>query len=155
MKKTIFLLPLLFFLNCGPEAKMYKRTYIIENDTQQELKIKFYYKFDGSLSNELKLTPRSSYNGEQFEVGQPLSVDPNAIYPSSSLSSDSLVIIFNNEKKKINVVNDLQDGIFFSDPIERNIFRHGNYEDIGGDQFLYIITQQDYENAMPCDGDCD
>lgn len=154
MKKIVILLPLLLFLNCGPEAKMYLRTYIVENDTQVKIQLNFYRKFDGVLLKEIKLDPNTRYKGEQIEVSQPLTNDPNMLYPSIALSSDSLIIIFNNQKMKTDVVYDIEDGIFYSEPIERNIFRHGSYKNIGGDNFLFSITQQDLENATSCDGDC-
>ena len=45
--------------------------------------------------------------------------------------------------------------IIFSDPVDRNIFRASNYLQIDDEEFLFVLTQEDYNNATPCDGPCE
>mgnify|MGYP000037857964 CR=1 FL=1 len=43
----------------------------------------------------------------------------------------------------------------FSNPTDRNLFRHGSYQELKNEEFQFEITQQDYENAEDCDENCD
>ena len=156
MKKIIFVLPLLLIFSCGPEAKMHKRTYVVENSTDMSVEIYFYERFESRLKQNIVLGPDQEMAGVELEFDQPFINDPNEFWPNLSLySSDSVVIIFNNERKKTDVLFKSAEGISFSEPIERNVFRHGNYEDISGENFLFSITKQDFESATPCNADCE
>jgi hypothetical protein len=101
----------------------------------------------------INLERNESLAGKRFEFSRPVSTDPNYTGPQNSFLSDSVVIIFNDQRKLSTfLISDVAGT--FSEPKFRNIFRHGNYEAIGNDKFLFKITEEDYENAIPCDGDC-
>lgn len=155
MRKILLLIPFFLFYNCGPEAEKFGRNYSIKNTTNQLVELDFY-----SLSTQqtdftnIKLERNESLSGRRFEFSRPVSTDPDYTGPQNSFLSDSLVIIFGNQKKiSTSLISD-REGTF-SEPKSRNVFRHGNYEATGNEMFLFKITQEDFENAIPCDGDCD
>ncbi|VAW14381.1 hypothetical protein MNBD_BACTEROID03-709 [hydrothermal vent metagenome] len=134
------------------EVEMNRRDYIIENETEVNLSVKFYNKVNGTINNQ---TSKDLNKGEQLSKKIELTIefDISEDYPSLAYGSDSVRIVFNNEKfltSKYNSIN-----MVFSEPIGRNIFRHSNYENLGNERYLFKITQQDYENAEDCNGNCD
>lgn len=141
-------------MNCGPEAPIINRTYFVENNSNVPVELVFYERFTNELKGSKLLFEGERYKGESIEFHKPHSVYPENDYPSISFESDSIILIFQNEMKT-SYVNAFSDSLFFSPPVNRNIFRQGNYEELGGYQFLYTITQEDYENATPCDEDCE
>lgn len=64
------------------------------------------------------------------------------------LGGDSIIIIMNDDRKDIHWAfeNVSRSG--------RNMFDEASYESDGLD-LTYTITQEDYENATPCDGPCE
>jgi hypothetical protein len=72
---------------------------------------------------------------------------------SAVFGADSLSMIFDNTKVATQVF--FTSSEMFSEPVNRNVFLNTNYEAIGGERFLFKITEVDYENATPCNGDCD
>lgn len=144
----------IIFLSCVKESRMYSRQYSLKNETNQNIKLKFYFKYNEQLvyGEIIKLNDTEVFNGGFLETDQPHSNDVD--YPINTFkASDSVVIIFNNEKRNIMF---LQNGDnIFSTPIDRNVFRHGNYVNMGGNNFQFTITEEDYNNAEDCNGDCD
>ncbi len=143
MKKIILITIISIFLFGCPTESYNDRSYIIENESNHSLLIKFYK--EGNLLDYITTT--LSENGEQYtghityENATYLFNFPLGAYDSS----DSIVIDFDNLKRKIYTI-DIQNETF-SSPINRNIFKHENYEDIGNDRFLFKITEEDYINA--------
>jgi len=152
MKILITTISIMFIiiLGCTNEVEFNERDYIIENNTNFKLNIKFYNKTSGSgisglsgildsqglrLNNTIELTSEF----DDFRV--------------PFVGADSVKIVL-NEDRLITYTYDSGSKVF-SEPINRNLFRHSNYENIGNKQYLFKITQQDYENALPCDGKCD
>ncbi len=122
----------------------YKGRYIIENATERTVKIKFY---------------------ERQRVGEPLLaftrdiVGPGVLYdevkvldgvtdtqsPEDVFGSDSLAVIFDGEKIQAHY-----EGL----PFENSLAFFSDYMQ-EGDTFRYIITEENYKNALDCDGDCE
>lgn len=141
---------LIFLFGCTNEVEFNKRDYIIENDTDFQLNIEFYNKTSGNLisdlsgildSRGLQLTNTIEQTSEFDNFSVPL------------VGADSVKVILNKDKFLISSYD--SDNNVFSEPINRNIFRHSNYKNLGNERYLFKITQQDYENAIPCNGDCD
>jgi len=110
--------------------------------------------FDFVVSDEL-LNPNDSYEGFMVESSVGGIFDDPEFFVNS-FPGDSIRIIFNNERIiSYHIIYDDEDSFFYSQPINRNIFRVGNYEDLGDEDFLYTITQEDFDNATPCDGPCE
>ncbi len=155
MKKILLLIPLFTLFNCGPEAEKFERQYLIENNSNKNIRINFYLMFEPVNSySDIDLNQGEILNGTRFEFSRPVSKKPDYTGPRLSFKSDSAVVIFDNQRKlSTYLISDME--ATFSEPKSRNIFRHGNYEALGNDQFLFKITEEDYENATPCNGDCE
>ena len=154
--KTFLIITLTIFLSVlgctNNEVEMNRRDYIIENNTGISTAIKFYSRVDGMLNNQ---TSKVLSNGHKLSEKVELTIefDSSEDYPRLAYGADSIKIVFNNEKFIINKYNTINSQ--FSEPINRNIFRHSNYENLGNERYLFKITQQDYENAEDCNGNCD
>ncbi|NJB37803.1 hypothetical protein [Croceivirga sp. JEA036] len=156
MKYIVYLL-LLILASCGPEAEMFQRQYVIENGTGVPVELQFYR--DGSLSlgfETILLQNQERIAGLELDrSGGPwtdLSSEQLLDRPSASFESDSVRLIFNNEKiitYKITYIP-----LTFS-PTERNLLRDTDYTSIGGDKFLFTINESDFENAEDCNGNCE
>lgn len=145
------------FINCQPfpESKMFKGTCIIQNGTSENIIIEKYFKTFPENSEFLSLPIQTVFRGLTTESENPdYYRDLNSNMPFSSLVGDTIIIIFNNERKFGYSFQTLEGVTTFSQPINRNIFRLGAYEALDNDEFLYTITQEDYDNATPCDGPC-
>ena len=139
-------------LGCTNEVVMKRRDYSIQNDTDFSVKIEFYYPSNGTLNNQTSgiLNNKGSQLTNKVEQDQPFTNSENV--PSFAHVSDSVRIIFNNEKIYVNTFNTFDET--FSEPLNRNLFRQSNYESLGNERYLFKITQQDYENASDCSGNC-
>ncbi len=146
---TIFLL---LVLSCGPEAKRTETTYILSSELDIPVTLQITSNFSESIS--VTLNEFEVYRGNTRELTSP-DRSEDSFAPSQSLEANTLTIIFSNERSSFFEIDLSNDPVFFSEPINRNPFRHGSYENIGNDEFLYTITQEDFENAMPCDGPCE
>ena len=81
--------------------------------------------------------------------------DLNNSEPSVSYSSDSIYVVFDNERiLKYVFSGDSNGNSVFSQPLNRNILRGGNYTNISNDIYEFVLTEEDYNNAIPCAGDC-
>ncbi len=148
----IFLLTL---TSCGPEAIKFQRQYVIENNT---VPIELHFYKDGELS---RFAITQLMGGEQLE-GQvlersdgpwsELNSEELLDRPSASFESDSVRVIFNDQKVRIYQISFIP--LTFT-PSEGNLLRDADYSAIGGDKFLFAITESDFENAEDCDGNCD
>lgn len=144
MKAKFLIIFACFFLyGCPSDDGTSDRYYTIENKSDHLLVIKFHQ--DGNLLEYLTTT--LSQNGDhftentRFESGTDNFNGPYWAYRSS----DSIVIEFDNIKRQIYTLDFINRTI--SEPIDRNIFRHENYENITKDRFLFKITDEDYYNA--------
>lgn len=158
MKHIIYFLIIVVLNSCGPEAEMFQRQYVIENNSSVPIELQFYR--DGELNFRFATTQLE--NGERLEglildrSGGPwteLGEENNLRLPSLSFETDSLRIIYDNSKIAIFSRNNSSNGFVFI-PIDRNMLTHTDYSDIGGDKFLFTINKSDFENATDCNGNC-
>jgi hypothetical protein len=128
---------------------------IIENNSNKNIQINFYLLSEPVNSfSDINLNQGEIFDGISFEFSRPVSNNTDYTGPRLSFKSDSAVVIFDNQKKLSSyLISDMD--VTFCEPKSRNIFRHGNYEGIDNDQFVFEITEEDFNNATPCDGDCD
>ena len=146
MRKTILLIIIVASLsNCIRESyDTYK--YTIKNETGKSIIIKSYSARYPDVSpiiinlpvgGELTKTEttRHSYNFLDF-FGE-----SNA---DSSVLRDSLKIIYQNSKVS-----------FFTFNLCKDVRNPLNFCEYGGLEEVYIFTEQDYENAEPCNGNCE
>lgn len=152
MRNYLFLL--IIFISCGPEARMFNRTFVIKNGLEIPVKVNIY--LNEELKDNKTLLPDQVFKGNELETDQDLREMPNGIGPLTSFKGNIIEVIYNNEKKSISTSSDINNGLgFFSEPAERNLLRTGNYEDLGNEESQFTITQQDFDNATPCDGPCE
>jgi len=155
MRKLLLLIPLFILFNCGPEANKFKRTYIIENSLNRTVELKFYDR----RTDELKSRNFNILSGNQdrlqgtIEQTSPFNQTSDKAILSAVFGADSLSMIFDNTNVATQVFYTSSET--FSEPLNRNVFLNTNYEAIGNDRFLFKITEKDYENATPCNGDCE
>ena len=153
MKKIIIIVCLIICSNCVTESKMYPRQYSIKNESSNNIRLKFYLTFTSvQLVDEIFILNDGVFEGEIIEFDQPHSTNEEYLINTAFKASDSLVIIYNNEKRSIYSV-DFNGN--FSNPINRNPFRFGNYKNLGNDDFQFTIMEEDYNNAEDCNGNCD
>ena len=154
--KQIKYLAFLILASCITEAPIYPRRYIIENGTGVPITLQFYS--EGTLTfryGETQLQNTEQLVGLSIEISKPwseLSPDTIADSPVSSFQADSIRIIYDNLKVS-SFTYTYRTGNFT--PIERNILRNSDYTSIGGDNFLFIINESDFENAEDCNGNCE
>lgn len=151
---------IVFFLaiatSCGPEAKMFDRQYILKNSSSMSLELQFFRQGEISLRFKFaQLLDGEQLEGEVLErSGGPwseLSEDNNISLPATSFETDSVRIIFNNEKFIVHHINYVP--LAFS-PSVRNILKDTDYTSIGNDKFLFTISESDFDNAEDCNGNC-
>ncbi len=154
MKNVIILLYSFLVIGCGPETDMNIRDYTIENDTDYKLNIKFYQRYLDGTSKLIRTSKILNSKGEQLSesIKQTSEFDNSGNNLLRAYRGDSVIVIF-NENRFISYTY-LEEETF-SEPLDRNIFRHYNYENLGNEKYLFKITQQDYENAEDCNGNCD
>lgn len=148
---TIFLL---LVLSCGPETEREMRTYVILNETNNNVTLLLSLNNIDKLNTYVVLGTNEIYRGERLELGN-LIMLPETTTPVQSLGADEVTIVFDDEYILFFDVDLSNEEPVFSNPLNRNPFRHGSYEFIGDDEFLFTITQEDFENATPCDGPCE
>lgn len=133
------------------EIELIDRTYILENDTEFTVDIKFYNKIDNSLNTETSRILNTKGDRLSEEIKK-IDNFPEGL-PASVFIADSVMVVINGDKF-FNYAYDF-DSKIFSEPINRNLFKHSNYENLGNERYLFKITQLDYENAEDCSGNCD
>lgn len=144
MKNIILLIITLITFSCGTdqgEGKTY--VYTLENGSGRNIKI------DAYKSSTTDMKPETLYLEEGKAITKTFqSPDPplqeyyDFIY---FFQGDSIVVNYNNEKKQIFVLETCEGS-------ERNPLNICIYSD---QEETFTFTEEDYENAIPCDGDCD
>ncbi|WP_396589754.1 hypothetical protein [Allomuricauda sp. R78024] len=158
MKYSSPIILLLLTMACGPEAPMFDRQYVIQNSSSFQIVLQFYKNGEPSRYNETLLNTSNQLEGSVLtRSGGPwenLPESNNLRLPVASLEADSIIAVFNNEKKATYTIEFMQMGVPAFNPANRNLLRDTDYVSIGKDKFLFQITDSDYEGAEPCIGDC-
>ena len=149
-----FLALITILISCGPETEREMRTYVILNETNNNVTLLLSLNNIDELNTYVVLGTNEIYRGERLELGN-LTMLPETTTPVQSLGADEVAIVFDDEYILFFDVDLSNEEPVFSNPLNRNPLRHGSYEFIGDDEFLFTITQEDFENATPCDGPCE
>ena len=127
----------LFFGNCECGRKVTNRKYVIENNTNHKIKIDFYQ------YNRFKLFKEKIGKGVIHE-GMSNDGTGKMIAAFFAFRTDSLVIVFNDNKRQIYYM----DPIFKSLPVsKRNILNDSSYTHESNKLYRYSFTEEDYNNA--------
>ena len=156
LKIFLFLIITLILNGCVKETPMVDRTYQIRNSSNDDVIIRGYINFDGTGSFEdIFLEENQVYVGGEIILSELSNFNnPNNVTPTSSFSYSRFKIVFDNERYMSHSFDVEDDVNIFSDPVERNVLRSGNYTNIGNDIYEFELTQEDYDNAILCHGDC-
>lgn len=142
--------------SCITESPRWERVYQIKNNSGYNVVIRSFENFNGTgmfddiilLDNDVFVG--SEVSGTNFDALNNL----NSTRPSSSLNGSRFIVVYNDEKKHRHSFEIVNENTVFSDPVSRNLLRSGNYTDIGNNIYEFTLTEEDYNNAEPCNGDC-
>ncbi|GER58198.1 hypothetical protein [Patiriisocius marinus] len=157
MRNLIKLFIGLFVFSCQPfpETSMTKKIFSVKNVSPENVKLVIFL-FADEEPELINLMPLEVFVGDVIETTGPLPNEiPNESTAASSLNASEIIILFNEEKMLTSSFSEEDVGFgFFSEPILRNLLRNGNYVSIGNNEFQFEITQEDFENTIPCEGPC-
>jgi hypothetical protein len=166
MKNTHFLTCLIAIsLLCSLTSCRYERvyTYTVRNESGVPVKLKAYE----TRTSELKKTLILDHEEEHTEAYVSNLLPPERYYFSDYFNrADSLEVIYKNEKKEVFIdpdylerpmINPLDSlTVSYMDTIrvksEKNPLNIYFYQ---GQEVTFIFTEEDYENATDCGGDCE
>ena len=144
--KTIIVLISTFLLHscCCDYGKKKYRTYVIENGTERAIKMELY------LRKRLKSTREIVGKGVLFEGRTDDGVGGHLGAPGA-LSSDSIVVVFDDERIQIyhrgNVNNGIASGVGSKPKTNRNIYIDSVYTIVNDEYYRFTYTEEDYQNA--------
>lgn len=155
-KKFFYVIPLFFIISCVVEKQTFIVSYRFENSSGSEIILVFSEETNNEITNEIDLAQGETSRFFRTEISdENIISNSNSDLPESAFFSNISRVIFDNERE-LEISRILMgDENFFSPPVERNIFRQGNYDDLGNRNFQFVFTQEDYNNATPCDGPCE
>jgi len=158
LKFTGLIIILVLSLSCVPEAKMWERTYQIKNESGYDVVIRFYDSFSDENFEDIAVMNSDFFRGDEARgTNFDALDDTESIRPGRSYSSFTIIVVYDNDRKmEYSLVDTDGDDISdsFSEPINRNLLRAGNYITAGNEIYEFVLTEEDYNNAIPCDGDC-
>lgn len=138
MRKIILIITLLITFSCGTdlgEGKFYN--YSIRNESGKDITI---YSYRTIYPIREKPIIIQLANGESLTKTYQDALPPTGYDFGVFFEGDSIIINFNNEKKQV---------FTFKTNNERNPFWYGGISE------TFIFTEQDYQNAEDCNGNCD
>lgn len=120
-------------------------TYTVRNDTGFEIKVKSYISMYPNISPIVtKLSPNEELTKIYKDYPPPRGYDYGYFFAAENSRRDSLVVIFNMAK-----IVSFNDENCNDNRNPLNFYEFGNLEE------TFIFTEQDYENAEDCNGNCD
>ena len=139
MNWKLYFFILILLTGCTTEQEA-NSEYIIESELDGEIRLEFYR--NGSISTKISPVNFSGRGQLLKKKGDKLG---STASPFDVFLSDSIVIIFGNER--------LEGHNFFT-PTGSSLLNQNDYQKVGDDRYLYIITEKNLNNALPCDGPC-
>ena len=135
-RKLYLLFIFVLSVSCTVESREFAE-YIITNDLERSVELRFYR--GGDLIND---SPIVSIDGKG-EIIRKSKTDFARVSPFHVFGTDSISIIFNNERAEQHILFD-----------SLSILNQESYQGLGKGLYEYTITQENYDNAIPCDGTC-
>ncbi|MFD2100088.1 hypothetical protein [Flagellimonas iocasae] len=141
MKNIWFVFLALFLFGC-PDMGTYHTSYSIVNETKYDVELRF---FQWVFGEQREYVFSVSIQGTGLILKRSIETDAfGSNTPNDVFKADSVAVIFNNERVE---------GHTFLEPFDNSIMDEGDYE-INTNQYTYTITEENYNNAIPCDGPC-
>ena len=145
MKKIIFILTIVSFASCVDQRETLYYNYTIVNHSGAEVNIVPYV--DGVAAPELKkVLPNGQLINKQLKDEPPYDVPlhmSQLVFPEAALNYTDFEFTFNNLKRVIHKDAEKNQA--------RNIFNNNFNNDRTE---IYVITPEDYANAVDCGGNC-
>ena len=138
MRKIILIIILIITVSCGTDlgdGEFYN--YSLRNNSGKDVTIYSYRTIYPIRENPLII---QLADGENLTKTYKDALPPTGYNFGVFFNGDSLIINYNNERKQI---------FKWTDQNDRNPF---NYFETNVE---FIFTEQDFENAEPCNGNCD
>jgi len=141
--KTFVILSVITLNSCTDQGD-YEGRYIIENATEREVSIKFY---ERQQEEEPILVFIKTINGSGVLYDEVKDLDgvTDREVPIDIFGADSIAVIFDNQKIQAH---------YSSIPFQNSLSDFGDYIS-NGDTKRYIITEENYDDAVECNGDCE
>ena len=125
-------------LSCDRQNERIKRKYVLENGTDKELKMDFYSNGFYEDTHDI-IGPGIVTEGIADDGGM-----NNFLNPLSAYRTDSVIVIYDNEKQQIYYWDD---GYKAIPPTSRNILSNDLYTIENNELYRFTFTEEDYENA--------
>lgn len=157
MKYLLFSFLILLIFSCDIiNEQSTKATFTIENEYNEGVKLVFFTSSTMTENRSINLNLNEAYTGDIIESSVGGIFDNPELSTLGGFFGDSIVVIYNNERFMSHYLITAPENTFqYSEPINRNLFRSGNYEEVSEENFIYTITQEDFDSATPCDGPCE
>jgi len=139
MKRFILLLFIVTYQSCA--TKEFNRTYVLENGTNHEISITFYV--SGDVKSEHHLTKRRAMMERIAELKR------GGTSAEIAFIADSSVVIIDNVRIM------MSNGFSVKPSSSRNILDDREYTIENNELYRFIFTEEDYNNAEDCGGQCD
>lgn len=146
--KVLFFLIVALFWSCGPEAGCESYKFSLQNLSGFKIKIVGYDSNNPELQPNIFIINNDETITKTYENCPPGDIPYYSF--SNFFKSDSIKVIFNTNKVlffKRNIICEGGNENDMNNPLNECIYRNENE--------LFIFTEEDYENAEPCNGDCE
>lgn len=140
---VLFVITVITFIGCV-DGNSYTTKYTIINETDYDVRLLFYnVPAVGVNEFAFEVTKNGPGNVLERTIETSAVADPND--PKAAYEADSVSLIFDNERIQ---------GHLGAVP-DRSIMFVAHYEaNEDGDDYIYRITEENFNNATPCDGPC-
>jgi hypothetical protein len=144
IKKILFTVLMMLLFGC-PDIQTFSTRYMIVNETDHQVQLRFYKAI--ITTEERSFEFKVEIEGEGLILERILDTDAlTGNGPTVAYESDSVAVIFNNERIE---------GHILTVPVSGSIMNISGYQsNEAGNDYLYTITNTNYNNATPCDGPC-
>jgi hypothetical protein len=131
---------------CGcTDSSTTTRKYSIVNETTHTVELRFYKA--SIATQERNFVFKVDIEGEGLVLERTLKTyPPDTNGPIDAYKADSVAVIFNKERVE---------GHILTEPEFRSIMNISGYQsNEEGNDYIYTITETNFNNATPCDGTC-
>lgn len=137
--KYIAVIVFIIFFGCTPEQSTISE-YQIENGLDIPIVLHFYR--NGLPSTQTSVVTLEGLGDTYKKSGEALG---SSTTPFDVFSADSISMVFDSKKIQ---------GHNLFEPSGFSLLNQQDYQKISSGRFLYLIDQNNYNNATPCDGPC-
>jgi hypothetical protein len=143
--KSMMLVVFVIFLLACIDTLTFTARYRIANGTGHAVELRFYKAI--LADQERNFVFKVDIEGEGLVLERTLKTyPPDTNGPIDAYKADSVAVIFNKERVE---------GHILTEPEFRSIMNISGYQsNEEGNDYIYTITETNFNNATPCDGTC-